>query len=187
MSARTSFWKQRLKVWSLGVDIEPVIPFLGRNGDRGGCTFRPLLAVSLTVLALASPFSAAVAWGALAKNSVGTAQIKNGAVTSAKIKAANVGMTQINHTVWNTAIASGVLASRPAAAAGNLSYLYFATDVAGGTLFRSNGSAWIKVAASVNEPLVADSVDSSIIANGSITAADILAGEIGTPNLPTEP
>jgi hypothetical protein len=44
---------------------------------------------------------------------------------------------------------SGLLASRPAAASGNSGLLYFATDDNGGTLYRSDGSTWTKIAASV--------------------------------------
>lgn len=41
-----------------------------------------------------------------------------------------------------TVNARGVLASRPAAAAANEGYNYFATDSGTGTLYRSNGSSW---------------------------------------------
>lgn len=44
---------------------------------------------------------------------------------------------------------AGTLAARPAAGAGNAGWVYFATDDAGGTVYRSNGAAWVKVAASV--------------------------------------
>jgi hypothetical protein len=44
-----------------------------------------------------------------------------------------------------------VLSGRPAAAPSNNGFLYFVTDDAGGTLYRSNGSAWIKVGAGVNQ------------------------------------
>lgn len=45
---------------------------------------------------------------------------------------------------------SGTLAARPSAAAANVGLLYFATDDNGGTLYRSDGSAWSKVSASAN-------------------------------------
>ncbi len=41
-----------------------------------------------------------------------------------------------------TFILQGTLAGRPAAAAGNAGYLYFATDASGGTLYRSDGTIW---------------------------------------------
>lgn len=45
---------------------------------------------------------------------------------------------------------SGLLTARPAASAANAGLLYFATDDNGGTLYRSDGSAWTKVSASAN-------------------------------------
>lgn len=49
-------------------------------------------------------------------------------------------------------VLSGLLADRPAASADNSGDLYFATDVNGGTLYRSNGSSWVQAARGVNEP-----------------------------------
>ena len=46
---------------------------------------------------------------------------------------------------------SGLLAARPAAATAGANYLYFATDDSGGTVYRSDGSSWTKVAAAVND------------------------------------
>jgi hypothetical protein len=45
---------------------------------------------------------------------------------------------------------AGTLSARPAASADNARWTYFATDVAGGTLYRSNGSSWVAVAMPVN-------------------------------------
>jgi hypothetical protein len=45
----------------------------------------------------------------------------------------------------------GTLASRPAVAPSNKSRFYFATDVAGGTLYVSTGSAWVKVGLGLSE------------------------------------
>jgi hypothetical protein len=42
---------------------------------------------------------------------------------------------------------SGLLTNRPAAASGNAGLLYYATDDNGGTLYRSDGSSWTKIAA----------------------------------------
>jgi uncharacterized protein DUF4082 len=47
-----------------------------------------------------------------------------------------------------TVIASGTLGARPAAAVAG--YLYLATDVNGGTLYRDTGAAWVQVASGVN-------------------------------------
>lgn len=46
---------------------------------------------------------------------------------------------------------AGLLSARPAASADNSRDLYFATDVDGGTLYRSNGSSWVQVAPGVND------------------------------------
>ena len=40
----------------------------------------------------------------------------------------------------------GTLGARPAAAVGNNGFLYLATDVDGGTLYRSNGVGWVQAA-----------------------------------------
>lgn len=55
--------------------------------------------------------------------------------------------TYPNPTVtFSNGIQAGVLASRPAAAAGNTGYLYYATDAT--ILSRSTGSAWVQVSPS---------------------------------------
>lgn len=46
---------------------------------------------------------------------------------------------------------TGTLAARPAAAAGNKDLVYFASDDNGGTIYRSSGSAWTKIAPGVGE------------------------------------
>lgn len=43
---------------------------------------------------------------------------------------------------WTLVLGRDTLANRPAAAATNTGYLYFATDVNGGTWFQSDGAAW---------------------------------------------
>src|SRR5437879_4931507 len=48
-----------------------------------------------------------------------------------------------------TAFAQGLLANRPAAAASNAGYCYWASDVSGGTLYQSTGSAWQALAPGV--------------------------------------
>jgi hypothetical protein len=44
---------------------------------------------------------------------------------------------------------SGTAAAMPAASSANNGLLYFSTDTTGGTLYRSNGSAWVKVSPGV--------------------------------------
>jgi hypothetical protein len=68
-------------------------------------------------------------------------------------------------------IRSGTIAARPAAAAGNAGTLYFATDdTQGGTMYRSSGSAWVKIA-----PALAESVS---VAGGS-TIQPVTTGTTG--------
>lgn len=67
--------------------------------------------------------------------------------------------------VWAAPLAfrtdAGVLADRPAASADNTTSLYFATDVNGGTLYRSNGASWVQAAASVDTTATGDFVPQS--------------------------
>ncbi|MEK6328830.1 MAG: hypothetical protein AABM66_15100, partial [Actinomycetota bacterium] len=80
---------------------------------------------------------------------VGSSEIAADAVTTAEILANTVAIGDIAQSVWSgSAHQEGTLAARPAAAASNNGFLYFATDDNGGTLYRSNGSSWTKVAAS---------------------------------------
>ncbi len=58
----------------------------------------------------------------------------------------------------------GVLADRPAAASTNNGFLYVATDVNGGTLYRSNASAWVQIAHGVT-------LDAELAALAGLTSA----------------
>jgi hypothetical protein len=59
---------------------------------------------------------------------------------------------------------TGLLAGRPAAAAGTCKY-YFATDDNGGTLYETNGAAWLQVAAAV----------------GSVAGIELATAALGSP------
>lgn len=50
---------------------------------------------------------------------------------------------------WTQVHGIGLLAARPTASAANNGYTYVATDVEGGTLYRSNGTTWVAIAAGV--------------------------------------
>ena len=65
--------------------------------------------------------------------------------------AANSNWATVEDAINNKMIAAGTLATRPAAASGNAGTLYFASDVNGGTLFRSDGSSWTQVAPGTSE------------------------------------
>lgn len=62
---------------------------------------------------------------------------------------------------WGSLIhATGLLADRPAAAAENAGYLYFATDSNGGTVFRSNGTTWTAITVGFSNVAILDATQS---------------------------
>lgn len=69
------------------------------------------------------------------------------------LNATNLNAVEVNLAALDSATLGGknTFASRPTAAAGNAGLLYLATDVNGGTLYRSTGSAWDQVAAGVTQ------------------------------------
>lgn len=64
---------------------------------------------------------------------------------------------------WTTTHGIGTLSARPAAATGNAGYFYFATDVAGGTMYRSDGSNWTRITS-------ASEISGVVNANGTIAS-----------------
>ncbi|MCB0878488.1 MAG: hypothetical protein KDC46_05855, partial [Thermoleophilia bacterium] len=78
----------------------------------------------------------------LAANAVTSAQLAAGSVTSTEIADGSVALADIAPAVWSDRLAAGTLAARPTAGSSNAASLYFASDEAGGTLSRSDGSAW---------------------------------------------
>jgi hypothetical protein len=66
-------------------------------------------------------------------------------------------------------ILAGTAAARPAAASTNNGYVYLATDTAGGTSYRSNGSSWVAMGAGV-----------SAMSNPLTTTGDIIYSSSGT-------
>jgi hypothetical protein len=69
---------------------------------------------------------------------------------------------------WATVHGRGTLAARPAPSSANNGYFYLATDEAGGTHYRSNGSAWEKVGAAVSAPTVVTSLPGSPTADQEV-------------------
>lgn len=69
---------------------------------------------------------------------------------------------------------SGLLTARPAASSDNAGALYFATDANGGTVYRSTGSGWAQIAASVANPnvLIAHKSANETVNNSTIPQAD---------------
>lgn len=84
------------------------------------------------------------------------------------------------------------LANRPAAAPANTDQLYLATDVDGGTLYQSNGSSWVQVAAGVSAlppypavPTVSGTTDTLTDADGQATIRYTNASQV-TVTIPTD-
>jgi hypothetical protein len=134
----------------------------------------------------------AVTASEIASNSVGSDEIAADAVTSSEILDATVTTADISQSVWSGVHQTGTLLARPPAGPENEGYLYFATDVASGTLFRSDGASWVKwldasgipADGSITNPkLAADAVTFDKIAADTITAADIAAGAVGTSEI----
>jgi hypothetical protein len=88
----------------------------------------------------------AVGASEIAPDAVGPSELAPGGVTAAEISANSIGIDDIAQSVWSSAHAAGTLAGRPAASSSNDGFLYFATNDNGGTLYRSNGSSWVKAA-----------------------------------------
>lgn len=101
-----------------------------------------------------------------------------GTVAAATIAAGSVTIGKVAQAVWSTSVHGvGTLAARPAAAAGNAGYLYLATDDDGGTLWRSNGVAWVQAAQGVTEQVIGDPTVGGDL-TGTLSNAQIAAGAI---------
>lgn len=137
----------------------------------------------------------AVTSGTIAAGGVTSGNIANGVVDAAAILDGSIAIGDIAQSVWSSNVnQSGLLAGRPVAGSGNAGFQYFATDVNGGTLYRSNGTSWVQVAQGVNEgtppsgaaggdlsgtypnpTLNSDSVGSSEISQNSVAIGDLAA------------
>src|SRR5207247_6587038 len=115
------------------------------------------------------------------------AKIADNTVASADILDGTIAIGDIAQATWSGSVhQAGLLADRPTASASNNGFLYFATDVSGGTLYRSDGSSWTRVAAGNTvqaADLAADSVDSSKIADGAVQSADLADSSVATSKL----
>jgi hypothetical protein len=155
--------------------------------------------VTATKIAADAVTSAAIAADAItaseiAADAVGSDEIAAGAVTTSEILDGTVTTTDISQSVWSDVHQAGTLLARPLPDPSNAGYLYFATDVNGGTLYRSDGSSWVKVAAGAaeasipdgsitNTKLAPDAVTTDKIAADTITAADIATGAVDTAEI----
>ncbi len=84
----------------------------------------------------------------------------------------------------DVATGAGTFAGRPASTAVTAGYLYFASDVGGGTLYRSDGSAWVQVGTSISSATVGDgSITTEKLVDGAVTADKLADG--ATPSIVT--
>jgi hypothetical protein len=75
---------------------------------------------------------------------------------------------------WGSLIhASGLIGARPAAAAANAGYYYFATDSDGGTLFRSDGATWTAQTIGKSKTAILDAIQAF---TGTNTFDDVVLG-----------
>jgi hypothetical protein len=137
----------------------------------------------------------AVTSNKIATNAVGSLEIQDGAVTSdeiadgavrsAEILDGTIAVGDIAQSVWSGSVnQAGTLAARPPASASNNGFLYFATDLDGGTLYRSNGSSWAKTAAGVTEASIPDgSITTAKLADDAVTAPKIAADAVGSSEI----
>jgi hypothetical protein len=107
--------------------------------------------------------------------------ILDGTTASTDVSDGSLGLVDMAQSVWTTTNAKGVLAARPAAAAGNSGYTYYATDVAGGALYRSDGATWSHVGTGM--PVVIPFVQGS---QGATTATAAPAVWVNMPLALTE-
>jgi hypothetical protein len=122
----------------------------------------------------------AVGASEIAPDAVGPSELAPGAVTAAEISANSIAIEDIAQSVWSSAHAAGTLAGRPAAASSNDGFLYFATNDNGGTLYRSNGSSWVKVAPGATQaPATPENI-------AMVTPDDANVTWSGMPSAPTE-
>jgi hypothetical protein len=78
--------------------------------------------------------------------------LNSGVVGSTQLASGAVGATQANlPSLAGGMLLSGTLAAIPTAASTNSGFFYIATDANGGTLYRSNGSAWTQIAGGVSQ------------------------------------
>src|SRR5436190_5808242 len=116
--------------------------------------------------------------GDIAADTITAGQIAAGAVGSSEILDGTVSVSDVAQSVWSGSVhQAGLLAARPAAAASNAGFLYYATD--DNSLWRSDGTTWTKVSSSSSSVTSAEIVDGSIysagLATDKITAVNFAA------------
>jgi hypothetical protein len=97
-------------------------------------------------------FDSTITGADIKDDTVASTNILDNTIASLDILEGTIATGDISQSVWSDSVhAAGLLSARPAAGPTNNGYLYFATDDSGGTLYRSNGSGWVKASAGVNQ------------------------------------
>lgn len=130
----------------------------GKSGSGHGHTAADIISGTLAIARIPTGTSGSTV--SLGNHTHDAAAISTGTIGTARIP--NMAPT------WHP---SGTLAARPAAAAANSGFLYFATDVNGGTLYRSTGSAWVVVAAGATLPGGYQLARAAVATDTALTAA----------------
>lgn len=91
----------------------------------------------------------------------------------------SVTISNVNPAVWPTFDGRGLDAAKPTATAFNVGFLYYSTDVNGGTLYRANGSGWD---VENNAPVLANEITTAMIQNGAVTAAKLDPAAVAPSN-----
>jgi hypothetical protein len=136
---------------------------------------------------------------AIDDGTISLADLDDDSVDANSIVDGSIGIADINPGIWGAVVnQAGVLALRPPPALSNEGFWYTATDVGGGTTYRSNGVAWVQIAGSgdgnvgdntiTTVKLQDNAITSAKVQDGTLVNADINAGaNIALSKLATDP
>lgn len=166
------------------------IPEAGIKDEAVGSNKIKPFAVTETRLAAAS-----VSVSKLANNSVATDKLQDYAVTNIKVADDAIQIRNLDSTIWDTVHGMSILSARPDALNENKGWLWFVTDLNGGTLTRSDGNNWDKISRGIDEPptgpaggalsgtypnpqIAANAVGSGAIADAAVDTTELADGAV---------
>jgi hypothetical protein len=94
----------------------------------------------------------------------------------------NLGLTNDTARLRSAYYTEGLLANRPAVTAVANGHTYFATDDTGGTMYRSNGTTWTKVAPGLTQPAATTAAVPVYMRSGLYYAATVSNSTGALPN-----